>query len=364
MDNKSLYYDKIDYSVVSNAWNILEPYIKLPFVIHIVGTNGKGSTGRFLASILYQQNKRVLHYSSPHIVKFNERIWIDGKNIDDSTLDETHIKLCDILPNDILVKLTYFEYTTLLALYISSGFDYIVLEAGLGGEFDATNVVKNDLTLITTIGLDHQEFLGDTIEQIATTKLKSCDNSFILGYQRYDIVKDIAKTVLKDKKEYRFNRYNLDINLPQYLQQNLFLALSCLEMLGFGDINYSLPPLFGRYQKIAPNITIDVGHNTLAATSIKEQLEKENKKVILVYNSYKDKDYKSILTILAPFIKEVQIIKCEDTRIVDTAILEDTIKSLGLKCGIFTNNIDDRIDYLVFGSFLVVEQFIKQKGDV
>ena len=157
---KPLYYDFIDNNRIKYAYNILKTHIrKLPYIIHIVGTNGKGTTGRFLAHYLYKINLKVLHYSSPHILKFNERIWINGSNIDDNSLEITHQKLQNILSYDMLDNLTYFEYTTLLALILSSSLDYLILEAGLGGEFDATNVVKNDLSLITPIYFDHQDHL-------------------------------------------------------------------------------------------------------------------------------------------------------------------------------------------------------------
>ena len=131
------------------SWNILKHHITLPYVIHIVGTNGKGSTGRYLAHILYEKKYKVLHYSSPHILEFNERIRINGKDSTNEQLESAHIKLQKILPINILNKLTYFEYTTLLAFVLSDSLDYLVLEAGLGGEFDATNVVKNNLSLFT-----------------------------------------------------------------------------------------------------------------------------------------------------------------------------------------------------------------------
>ena len=94
----------------------------------------------FLASYLSKKSFKTVHYSSPHILKFNERIWLDGRDSSDLELEIAHKTLQDILDTYLLEKLTYFEYTTLLALVLSSSLDYLVLEAGLGGEFDATNV--------------------------------------------------------------------------------------------------------------------------------------------------------------------------------------------------------------------------------
>jgi dihydrofolate synthase/folylpolyglutamate synthase len=90
LEHKTLYYDKIDFTVVKSSWQILSQKIKLPFVIHIVGTNGKGSTGRFLAHYLHKTDYKVLHYSSPHIMKFNERIWINGNDVSDENLEIAH----------------------------------------------------------------------------------------------------------------------------------------------------------------------------------------------------------------------------------------------------------------------------------
>ncbi|MCI0501203.1 MAG: bifunctional folylpolyglutamate synthase/dihydrofolate synthase, partial [Epsilonproteobacteria bacterium] len=117
LNKKTLFYTKIEYDTIKKSWEILSNHIKLPYVIHIVGTNGKGTTGRFIATFLKQQNQKVLHYTSPHIVKFNERIWINGFNATDEQLENAHQKIIKILPVTLLEKLTYFEYTTLLALY-------------------------------------------------------------------------------------------------------------------------------------------------------------------------------------------------------------------------------------------------------
>jgi dihydrofolate synthase/folylpolyglutamate synthase len=362
LDNKSLFYDKIDYGAVSKSWDILQKHITLPYVIHIVGTNGKGTTGRFLASFLYQNNKNVLHYSSPHIIRFNERIWINGKDSSDNILEDGHKQLQTILDQDLLDKLTYFEYTTLLALLLSDNFDYIVLEAGLGGEFDATNVVQNNISVFTPIGLDHQEFLGDTIEQIATTKLKSCNNRYILANQPFIQVEDIANTVLQNKTKIPLKQLtaNLDAALPLYLTDNLNLALNIIKELDLNTQDLKLPKLFGRFERIKNNIIIDVGHNPLAAQVISKQLIKENKKVVLIYNSFKNKDYFEVLKKLKPIIKEVMIINIKDQRVLETSVLQDCITKLDIKIIQYdTNNLNHNETYLVFGSFLVVEQFLK-----
>ncbi|QKJ21950.1 Mur ligase family protein [Poseidonibacter lekithochrous] len=372
LEYKTLYYDKIDFTIVESSWQILSKKIKLPYIIHIVGTNGKGSTGRFLSHYLNKTNHKVLHYSSPHIVKFNERIWINGSDVSDETLEDAHRFLQEIYPIELLQKLTYFEYTTLLAIYLSKDCEYLVLEAGLGGEFDATNVVPSDLSLITTIDLDHQSFLGNTVEAIAQTKMRSVDKKMLVGFQLHESVKDSAYEVKRQLKDERnldieiqiveeFEKYELNKKFASYLKRNLHLVIACLDELKlsvdlsiFDDVD-----LFGRCQKIADNITIDVGHNPLAAKVLLKEFE--NKKITLIYNSYADKDYEEVLKILKPIINKIIIIDINDNRMVDKNNLLKIIKELNI-INEPVINIDENEEYLVFGSFLVVEKFLALIG--
>ena len=372
LEHKTMYYDKIDFTIVESSWQILSSKIKLPFVIHIVGTNGKGSTGRFLAHYLYKKDYKVLHYSSPHIMKFNERIWINGNDVSDENLDIAHRFLQEILSLELLRKLTYFEYTTLLALYLSKDCDYLVLEAGLGGEFDATNVVPNNLSLITPIGLDHQSFLGNTVEEIATTKMRSVDTKMIIAYQPFpEVIKTAYEVKEQIKKERNkdieillvkeLDKYTLNNKFASYLKQNLHLVIATLEELNIQiDLNlFDDTPLFGRCQRILPNVTIDVGHNPLAASVIVNEFK--NRKITLIYNSYKDKDFEEVLKILKPIIKKIVIIPLEDKRIVDKNNLLNIIKQLNIE-NEETLKIEDDEEYLVFGSFLVIEKFLTLIG--
>lgn len=369
LNHKTMYYDKIDFSFVKKSYDIISKYIDLPYVIHIVGTNGKGSTGRFLAHYLVKKSFKTLHYSSPHILKFNERIWINGKDSSDFELNFASRKLQKYLPINLLEKLTYFEYTTLLAIILSDGLDYLVLEAGLGGEFDGTNVVKNDLSLITTIDLDHQSFLGNTIEEIARTKMRSVDTKMLIGFQIHDEVYKSAFLVKKELKEEfnkkvliqtvkEFNRYPLNEKFASYLKTNLHLVIEALNELKIHiDLNlFDEVKLFGRCEKIAENITIDVGHNPLAARVLVKEFE--GKKIHLIYNSYKDKDYEKVIKILTPIISKITILEIDDKRIVNKNNLLDICKDLNI-ITTSLDKIEGNQEYLVFGSFLVVEKFIK-----
>ena len=376
LDEKPLYYDEIDYARMPRVYEKIKHNFKVPKIIHIIGTNGKGTTGRFLASALYSLGFDTGHYTSPHILEFNERIWLNGNNASFEILEEAHKKLQTILSEDDAKSLSYFEYTTLLSQVVYSKCDYVVLEAGLGGEYDATAVFPKILTLLTPIDIDHEAFLGDTITEIATTKLNAVQNNLIIANQKYLEVIDVVNKLVVDKK-INFNTIDglLDINdkkkidniskkldLVGYLKDNLSLSISALKFL---DLNYEEPHfdnarLYGRMTKFTSNIIIDVGHNILAASSILKALNK--KTFILIYNSYKDKDYKEILNILKPLIKRVEIIYVDDKRIEAKEKLQIVLSKLDIQYQDFKlcNNSEN---YLVFGSFSVVESFLKkQKG--
>jgi dihydrofolate synthase/folylpolyglutamate synthase len=371
--SKPLFYDKIDYDRFPAIYTKYSSLFKLPKIVHIVGTNAKGSTGRALAHMLLKKGVKVGHYSSPHILKFNERIWLNGSDVDDNMLEDTHKFLQNKLKKEDIKSLSYFEYTTLLAMKIfCMHCEIVILEAGLGGEFDATNVFKKTLSILTPIGYDHEIFLGNSIEEIATTKLNSVKNDLILAKQNEEL---IYKLALKQVDKYQKNLYLAQSFLsdkiykdlkdfitknsyPNFFYDNFSSSLCALQILGYkADVSLlDGLKLFGRAYKIEKNITLDVGHNPLAASALKEYFI--GKKVILVYNSFKDKDYNKVLKILKPIVKEVQIIDLKDSRVVSKEELICSLKKLNISYKNF-KEIRDSEEYLVFGSFFVVERFLK-----
>lgn len=146
------------------------PHTQLPPVIHVAGTNGKGSTIAFMRAILESAGYKVHAYTSPHLIKFNERIVLAGAEIDDVTLESL---LDEILAINNGMEQTFFEITTALAFtaFARTPADIVLLETGLGGRLDSTNVIDAPLaTVITTLSYDHTEFLGHSIEEIASEK--------------------------------------------------------------------------------------------------------------------------------------------------------------------------------------------------
>lgn len=371
LEVKPLYYDKIDYERMPRIYKKIQSSLPTPRIIHLIGTNGKGTTGRFLASALLNKGLKVGHYTSPHILKFNERIWLNGADISDEILENTHNKLLVLLEKSDAERLSYFEYTTLLAMVAFAECEYVVLEAGLGGEYDATAVFPKELTLFTPIDFDHIAFLGESIENIATTKLNAMQKTAIIGLQKHSEVyeialkiasqKDTKLTFLKESDESfqtKISAISEAMHLPKYLSDNLALAACALEKLGFefhAD-DFKNSRLFGRLTQIAPNIMLDVGHNALAAQAIAKALE--GQKITLIYNTYKDKDFKAILTVLKPIIQDVEIISVDDARIADRILLENTMQELKLTCEDYLGLKADK-NYLVFGSFSVAETFLK-----
>lgn len=370
---KPLFYDTIDYARFPQAYVQISKKLPVPTIIHIVGTNGKGSTGRFLATALHRAGKRVGHYTSPHIMRFNERIWICGRDIGDEALETAHEKLYALLGAQTANALSYFEYTTLLSMVAYEGCEYVVLEAGLGGEYDATNVFDKTLSVFTPIDFDHAAFLGTTIDSVAGTKLRSMQHLALIGKQKHPEVETTARAVADEKGcalygvEERStshirgiaSRIAIKNGLSDYLRDNLELAMCACELLGHeaSEALFDQNALFGRLSPIAPNVTLDVGHNPLAAREIARAYA--GKKVTLVYNTYCDKDYREILSILSPVIESVEIIDVDDARIAERSDLEAALNELNIPYAPFEAIRKDK-EYLVFGSFSVAETFLKR----
>lgn len=252
----------------------------------------------------------------------------------------------------------------------------------MGGELDATNVYDKLFNVFTPIGLDHLGVLGNNIEEISTTKFKA------LGYEAQallsdnmdkrsvEIVRQIAKEkrarvkfaseILNESDKEAIAEYALKFSLPEFLASNLTLAgaaskalLGKFEIDDLEELN-----LQGRCEKVASNVWVDVGHNELAALAIAKKFR--GKKLTLIYNSFADKDFKAVLKALKPIIKDVLIYEYES---LERALATNEIKQVlddmgvvysdfkGLK---FTDSQKSKEKYLAFGSFFLVEAFLRQ----
>lgn len=376
LEAKPLFYEKIDYERMPRIYATIKEQLQLPKIIHIIGTNGKGTTGRFLAEALFRAGKSVGHYTSPHILYFNERIWLNGTNASDALLENAHKKLLSLLAIADANALSYFEYTTLLALVVYENLEYVVLEAGLGGEHDATAVFNNILTLVTPIDRDHEAFLGSEIKSIAQTKLNALQTKAIVAKQKHKEVVEIAQNIAKKKgilvhflegslsieDEKEIAEIAKEQKLAPYLVDNLRLAVCALKELNieYSPSSFSQSRLFGRLTQYKKNILLDVGHNVLAAEAISQSLA--GSKYVVIYNSYKDKDYRAVLEKLRPIVESIELIGIEDERGENLHIMEETLQELGFSFSYYKEILPER-NYLVFGSFSVVEAFLKGRDE-
>ncbi|MGX2982825.1 Mur ligase family protein [Helicobacter sp. 23-1045] len=229
MTKKGQEYRTINKSRSARIYVELKTHIAPPKrVIQVLGTNGKGSTGRFIAQILAQSGYKILHFTSPHIFSFNERFYDNNGVVSDENLTKAHRFLQKFA---FASECSYFEYATFLALFLSQGVDFAILEAGVGGELDSTSVVRRDLCVFSVIDCDHTDILGDSIEAIATTKLNAVFYpnkvpKMLLGAQKYEIVQKIAESIAKKHEVEIFALDSREYNNPPSLAEGNSNSLS------------------------------------------------------------------------------------------------------------------------------------------
>ena len=287
--------------------------------IHIAGTNGKGSTAHLLSSIIQESGYKVGLFTSPHLIDFRERIKINGKLISKKEVKKFVIENMDFLiKNDN----SFFEMTTAMAFdYFSKNkVDIAIIEVGLGGRLDSTNVIIPNLSIITNISLEHTEYLGETLEEIAKEKAGIIKKKvpLVIGERDKKTYKVFEKIALKMKSKIVFAsdyKYSYD-NLIDILYQkkNLKTVLTSLQFLSFLNIdkkhiksglkNYQNKTNFmGRWQVLnkSPKVVLDVCHNFEGFKTIIKQTKIENfKKLIFVMGFVKGRDIRQIFSILPP----------------------------------------------------------------
>ncbi|WP_293446546.1 folylpolyglutamate synthase/dihydrofolate synthase family protein [Persephonella sp.] len=307
--------------------------------ILISGSNGKGSTAAFLESILREHSLKTGLFTSPHIIDENERWQINRKNITDEKLEDYISQLKPIIKK---YDLTYFEASTLIAFkyFSDEKVDIAVLEVGLGGRWDATNVVYPEVSIITNVSLDHTDLLGDTLDKIAYEKLgiSRKDRPLVIGQDQIEIISQaVMKGVreiyhypigftyqIKDNKmDYSFKNYKIEDIKPSLLGKRQFLncAAAITGFLLFAERNLiktdekkikdavSTTFLPARMQILSddPLIVLDGAHNEDAVIKTFKEIEElfPSRKIITIYGGMKDKDWKKILGIITYRSKEV-----------------------------------------------------------
>ena len=235
----------------------------LPKVIHIAGTNGKGSTAAILKSILNHHDYSTHVYSTPHLVKFNERIQLRSKEISNQKLLK-YLKFCEDKNEGNLI--TFFEITTAAAFkaFQDHKADYLILEVGLGGRFDATNILKKSkYAAITPISLDHQDYLGNSLDQIAFEKLGILNpkSTIFINRQKTNVMKYIKSQLKKRKLTANLFNNHWKIKSNFYLSNDIRVNLSKLSLLG-------------SHQLINAGLAIHLARNILKEKFVIEKTEK------------------------------------------------------------------------------------------
>lgn len=292
-------------------------------VVTVAGTNGKGSTCAYIDALLSSHGAKVGRYSSPHFHRFNERILIAGEPVTDDAL-VTAFEVVDQARRK--TPLTYFEFTTLAAFYLYSqaSLDVWVLEIGLGGRLDAVNIIDPDVSVLTSVGLDHQGYLGDTLAEIGREKAGICraGRPFVIGLEQPpESVLQVAEStgakvlqrgvdftdqgplVLSNGAQFECPAVKLPtINIVTALQ-----AVQCIQPLDKHKVAEALAnaQLVGRMQSIARNgcrFLLDVAHNPQAAENLCQQLA--GQQFAIVFAGLADKDLAGVVKALSPLARD------------------------------------------------------------
>lgn len=384
-------------------------------VLHVAGTNGKGSTCAMLASVLTEAGFRTGLYASPHLVNFRERMRIDGQMIPEERL--AHYAR-EMMPDIERIGCTFFEGTTAMALrfFAEEGVDVVVLETGMGGRLDATNVVTPLVSVITSIGLDHTRHLGETYELIAREKagiikpgvpavvgrvrprLRSVFSE-VAGAVGTDIcfVDDrcravpgtsgpdaVTATFMMGEREIP----DLEIGLAGAHQvENAAVALTALSLLpddmqvsedalreGFRNVRRNAG-IAGRFHRVRnhPDIILDVAHNgdgaKVLARTLKSSLDHPEKSVRFVYGAVQDKDVSNVMEIIAPLASHVYAVSADNPRSLPSdevafqadhahiPVSDAGTVSAGVESALQGLGPDDTV--VIFGSFFVVGEALE-----
>jgi dihydrofolate synthase / folylpolyglutamate synthase len=318
--------------------------------IHIAGTNGKGSVAHMIVSVMQESGYKVGLYTSPHLKDFRERIKINGEMISEENV------INFVKENKFIfdkIDLSFFEFTVAMAFdyFANEEVNIAIIETGLGGRLDSTNIINPELSIITNIGLDHTNLLGDSLEEISLEKAGIIKNNVpvIIGRKQKEttnIFREAAKkknaTLIYSEEQ---KEYKTDL-LGAYQKENINTAVTAINELQ--KQNWKITEeniksgllkivkntsLFGRWQILnkTPLIICDTGHNADGIKEIVKQLNKlEYKKLHFLYGTVNDKNTEKILSML-PTDAEYYFCKANIPRGLDESVLRDLAYKEGLK---------------------------------
>ena len=340
-----------------------------PFkIITVAGTNGKGSTVASLDAILTEAGLLTGRYSSPHLIRFNERILISQQEISSRKIISAFETIREVSAG---VLLSYFEYSTLAALllFAHEQVDVALLEVGLGGRLDACNAIDSDLAIITSIALDHQDWLGDDVDKIAYEKagVARSNKPIVLASKNLPKVinnyaNEIGSKIIQCGSEYEFS-ISKDIKKPSWTWQdsedefelampalhgdiqiqNSAAAIAALKHSGFWPIQLKVLnkglqsiELAGRLQQVRVfdrNWLLDVAHNPASMQVLCKYLQESlnnHSKVSIIFAMLADKDTDTCIEMLKPFVASWYITSLDSPRSLTDAELESKLLKAGV----------------------------------
>jgi dihydrofolate synthase / folylpolyglutamate synthase len=370
------------------------PHLKVK-AVHVAGSKGKGSTSAMIASVLSASAYRTGLYTSPHLLNFGERIQVDGHEIADSDLIELVDRLrphVEAINRDATFgRLTTFEIITVLGfLYFAErGCDFTVVEVGLGGRLDATNVVLPEVCAITSISLEHTDVLGNTLGEIAAEKAGIIKPGIpVVSAPQEEEVFRVIERVCRGRQSPlirtgqdiqweglhhdamhqsltvrgRLGSYRLTIPLVgDYQLENAAVAVGCLEVLMEKGYHLSSETLArgmsavkwpGRLQVLrkAPYVVVDGAHNPYSASKLRQALKKYfvYDRATLIIGTSSDKDISGIVSELAPVFNRVIVTRSVHPRAMSVEALVDQFVRLGVKAEA-TNDISAALPMAISG---------------
>ena len=356
--------------------------------ILVGGTNGKGSTIEFLKNFLLSAGYKIGSYTSPHLLEFNERIKINDKSVRDEKIIRSFERIDKLKKK---TKLTYFDYATLAAFDIFSEeeLDFAILEIGIGGKYDPVNLINSDLSIITNIELDHEKWLGSSLEDIGDQKAAILKRGklAILGSvempnsvmtkataicsSHFQLNKDFF--VHEDKTHWSYSFSEKDCNLDLLSNGSLnndaaANALTAYNLLSNKEVGFQSiienTKLKGRCD-IVNNFILDVSHNPASVKNLISFIEKnfKERKFKAIFASMSDKDSSSIIKEIAHLISEWNICFIDDNRFDIPSLINLTKSKVKADVNI-TETVYSAVErgyyegtpYIVFGSFITVSE--------
>lgn len=329
---------KKDIGNIIEACDFLDNPHKKFKSIHIAGTNGKGSTAHLISSILQEAGFKTGLYTSPHLKDFRERIKINGVKISENDVISfvtTNKK------NFEKINMSFFEYTVALAFdhFSKEKVDIAIIETGLGGRLDSTNIISPEISVITNIGYDHMNLLGNSLKKIAIEKAGIIKEKtpVLIGRKQIE-----TETVFEEKASQKnttilYAKQNeVKFNVPDYQKENINTSISAIKILDWKISNQQINDgiknvkqntgLRGRWETLSknPKIICDTGHNVDGISNIISQLKQiKFNKLHMVFGTVNDKKINDILNLLP---KDAKYYFCKAK--IDRALNADKLKSI------------------------------------